>query len=118
MLRKSCASHFFNGKMNGYAPEKGTSHPLVLRVNGYTPEKSADLIDFIHFYVLLGTDGHQKEAILALLAADCNPGKLNGYAPEYVLWSVEIKLPVNDIYFLCVKKVLKYRHKIYEIAIL
>ena len=70
--------------MNGYAPEKGTSHPLVLRVNGYTPEKSADLIDFIHFYVLLGTDGHQKEAILALLAADCNPGKLNGYAPEYV----------------------------------
>ena len=84
MLRKSCASHFFNGKMNGYAPEKGTSHPLVLRVNGYTPEKSADLIDFIHFYVLLGTDGHQKEAILALLAADCNPGKLNGYAPEYV----------------------------------
>ena len=71
--------------MNGYAPEKGTSHPLVLRVNGYTPEKSADLIDFIHFYVLLGTDGHQKEAILALLAADCNPGKLNGYAPEYVL---------------------------------
>ena len=21
MLRKSCSSHFFNGKMNGYAPE-------------------------------------------------------------------------------------------------
>lgn len=28
---------------------------------------------FIHFYFLLGTNGHQKEAILALLAADCNP---------------------------------------------
>lgn len=53
-------------------------------MNGYAPEKSADLIDFIHFYVLLGTNGHQKEAIFALLAADCNPGKLNGYAPEYV----------------------------------
>lgn len=36
------------------------------------------------FYVPLGTNGHQKEAILALLAADCNHGKLNGYAPEFV----------------------------------
>lgn len=36
------------------------------------------------FYVPLGTNGHQKEAILALLAADCNHGILNGYAPEYV----------------------------------
>ena len=53
-------------------------------MNGHAPEKSADLIVFIHFYVLLGTNRHQKEAILALLAADCNHGILNGYAPEYV----------------------------------
>ena len=53
-------------------------------MNGHAPEKSADLIDFIHFYVLLGTSRHQKEAILSLLAADCNHGILNGYAPEYV----------------------------------
>ena len=52
--------------------------------NGHAPEKSADLIDFILFYVLLGTNGHKKEAILALLTADCNHGILNGYAPEYV----------------------------------
>ena len=53
-------------------------------MNGHAPEKSADLIDFIHFYVLLWTNGPQKEAILSLLAADCNHGILNGYAPEYV----------------------------------
>ena len=28
MLRKSCASHFFNGKMNGYSPEQVTFRPL------------------------------------------------------------------------------------------
>mgnify|MGYP004508899613 CR=1 len=32
----------------------------------------------INFYVLLRTNGHQKGAILAFLAADCSPGKLNG----------------------------------------
>ena len=58
-----------------------TEEPV--KVNGYAPEKSADLIVFIHFYVLLWTNGPQKEAILALLAADCNHGILNGYAPEY-----------------------------------
>jgi hypothetical protein len=40
--------------------------------------------DYIHFYVLLWTNGHQKEAFSALSAADCSPGILNGYAPEYV----------------------------------
>ena len=35
-------------------------------MNGYAPEKSADLIVFIHFYVLLGTNRHQKEAISAI----------------------------------------------------
>ena len=60
-----------------------TEQPV--KVNGYAPEKSADLIDFIHFYVLLETNGHQKEAILTLLVADCNHGILNGYVPEYVL---------------------------------
>ena len=52
-------------------------------MNGHAPEKSADLIVFIHFYVLLGRTDLQKEAILSLLAADCNHGILNGYAPEY-----------------------------------
>ena len=59
-----------------------TEEPV--KVNGHAPEKSADLIVFIHFYVLLWTNGPQKEAILSLLAADCNHGILNGYAPEYV----------------------------------
>ena len=53
-------------------------------MNGYAPEKSADLIVFIHFYVLLWTNGPQKEDISAILAAHCNHGILNGYAPEYV----------------------------------
>ena len=59
-----------------------TEEPV--KVNGHAPEKSADLIVFIHFYVLLGDQQTSKEAILALLAADCNHGILNGYAPEYV----------------------------------
>lgn len=29
-------------------------------------------------------NGHQKEAISALLTSDCNHGILNGYVPEYV----------------------------------
>ena len=37
-----------------------------VKVNGHAPEKSADLIVFIHFYVLLGTNRHQKEAISAI----------------------------------------------------
>ena len=37
------------------------------------------------FIVLLWTNGHQKEPIFALLTADCRPGMLNGYAPEYVI---------------------------------
>ena len=37
------------------------------------------------FIVLLWTNGHQKEPIFALLTADCSPGMLNGYAPEYVI---------------------------------
>ena len=53
-------------------------------VNGYAPEKSGILSDYIHFYVLLWTSGHQKEAFSTLLATDCSPGILNGYAPEYV----------------------------------
>ena len=31
-----------------------TEEPV--KVNGHAPEKSADLIDFIHFYVLLGDE--------------------------------------------------------------
>jgi hypothetical protein len=54
-------------------------------VNGYAPEKSGILSDYIHFYVLLWTNGHQKEAFSALSATDCSPGILNGYAPEYVV---------------------------------
>ena len=67
-------------------------------MNGYAPEKSADLIVFIHFYVLLGTSRHQKEAILSLLAADCNHGILNGYAPEYVRQSFSKRCISFDSY--------------------
>ena len=73
-----------------------TEEPV--KVNGYAPEKSADLIVFIHFYVLLGTNGHQKEAILALLTADCNHGILNGYAPEYVRQSFSKRCISFDSY--------------------
>ena len=84
MLRKSCVSLFTSEKVNGYAPEKVAFRPHHLRVNGYAPEKTGILSDYIHFYVLLWTNGHQKEAFSPLLAADCSPGILNGYAPEYV----------------------------------
>ena len=85
MLRKSCVPLFTTEKVNGYAPEKVAFRPHHLRVNGYAPEKSGILSDYIHFYVLLWTNGHQKEAFSALSAADCSPGILNGYAPEYVI---------------------------------
>ena len=71
-------------KVNGYAPEKVAFRTRFSQVNGYAPEKFRFLSCFIHFYVLLWTNGHQKEPVLALLTADCSPGKLNGYAPEYV----------------------------------
>ena len=53
-------------------------------MNGHAPEKSADLIVFIHFYVLLGDERTSKRGYFSHLAADCNHGILNGYAPEYV----------------------------------
>ena len=84
MLRKSCVPLFTSEKVNGYAPEKVAFRPHQLQVNGYAPEKSGILSDYIHFYVLLWTNGHQKEAFSPLLATDYNPGILNGYAPEYV----------------------------------
>ena len=43
------------------------------------------------FIVLLWTNGHQKEPIFALLTADCRPGVLNGYAPEYVVLLQDVK---------------------------
>ena len=67
-------------------------------MNGYAPEKSADLIVFIHFYVLLWTNGPQKEDISAILAADCNHGILNGYAPEYVRQSFSKRCISFDSY--------------------
>ena len=84
MLRKKRVSLFTSEKVNGYAPEKVAFRPHFLPVNGYAPEKSGILCDYIHFYVLLWTNGHQKEAFSALPATDCSPGILNGYAPEYV----------------------------------
>lgn len=84
MLRNSCARLPNREKVNGYAPEKMAFSLHRWLVNGYAPEKSGILSDYIHFYVLLGTNGYQKEALLALSAADCSPGILNGYAPEYV----------------------------------
>ena len=59
-----------------------TEEPV--KVNGHAPEKSADLIVFIHFYVLLGDERTSKRGYFSHLAADCNHGILNGYAPEYV----------------------------------
>ena len=73
-----------------------TEEPV--KVNGHAPEKSADLIVFIHFYVLLGRTDLQKEAILSLLAADCNHGILNGYAPEYVRQSFSKRCISFDSY--------------------
>ena len=84
MLRKNGSAPSCCQNVNGYTPEKGASRTQFSQVNGYAPEKKRFLSDFIHFYVLLWTNGHQKEPILALLAADCSPGILNGYAPEYV----------------------------------
>jgi len=85
MLRKNGDLLHANEKVNGYAPEKVASSSHLLLVNGYDPEKSADLSDFIHLFVLLWTDGYQKEPISAHSAADCSPRMLNGYAPEYVI---------------------------------
>ena len=93
MLRKSGGLFLADEKVNGYAPEKVALRPHHLRVNGYAPEKSGILSDYIHFYVLLWTNGHQKEAFSPLLATDYNPGILNGYAPEYVSCAY-IPLPV------------------------
>ena len=73
-----------NRKVNGHAPEKVAFRIHILQVKGYAPEKSGVLSDYIHFYVLLGTNGHQKEAFFTLSATDYSPGILNGYAPEYV----------------------------------
>ena len=67
-------------------------------MNGHAPEKSADLIVFILFYVLLGDQQTSKEAILALLAADCNHGILNGYVPEYVRQSFSKRCISFDSY--------------------
>ena len=53
---------------------------------------------FIHFYVLLGTNGHQKEPVLGLLAADCSPGMLNGYAPEYVHEKMGCEVRNGDVF--------------------
>lgn len=91
MLRKKGGLLTANEKVNGYAPEKVTFRPHLLQVNGYAPENSAGLNDSIHFFVLLWTNGYQKEPISALMVADCSPGMLNGYAPEYVICSTYIK---------------------------
>lgn len=92
MLRKNGSAPSSCWQVNGYAPEKGAFRPQIMQVNGYAPEKFRFLSDFIHFYVLLWTNGYQKVPIFALLAADCSPGKLNGYAPEYVYWLPRILL--------------------------
>lgn len=84
MLRKSGTPRIDSEKVNGHAPEKVAFRIHILQVNGYAPEKSGVLSDYIHFYVLLGTNGHQKEAFFTLSATDYSPGILNGYAPEYV----------------------------------
>ena len=84
MLRKNGSAPSSGRKVNGYAPEKVVFRPQIMQVNGYAPEKIRFLGNCIHLYVLLWTKGYQKELILALLAADCSPGMLNGYAPEYV----------------------------------
>ena len=46
------------------------------------------------------TNGHQKEAISALLTSDCNHGILNGYAPEYVMLQAtnQKKVYINGTY--------------------
>ena len=85
MLRKNGFAPSSGRKVNGYAPEKVAFRPQIMRVNGYAPEKFRFLSGFIHFYVLLWTNGHHKERILTLQDADCSPGMLNGYAPEYVI---------------------------------
>lgn len=98
MLRNSCARLPNREKVNGYAPEKMAFSLHRWLVNGYAPEKSGILSDYIHFYVLLGTNGYQKEALLALSAADCSPGILNGYAPEYVGFrDTKLYCTYNDI---------------------
>lgn len=76
-------------KVNGYALEK-LRFALFQWKNERICSGKIRRFDFIHFYVLLGTNGHQKETIFVLMAADCNPGKLNGYAPEYVVCRCEI----------------------------
>ena len=73
MLRKSGGLFLADEKVNGYAPEKVALRPHHLRVNGYAPEKSGILSDYIHFYVLLWTNGHQKEAFSTLLATGLQP---------------------------------------------
>lgn len=59
--------------------------PTLLEKFEYLRTNGQSKVDFIHFFVLLWTNGHQKEPIFALLTADCRPGMLNGYAPEYVI---------------------------------
>ena len=44
------------------------------------------------------TNGPQKEAILSLLAADCNHGILNGYVPEYARQSFSKRCISFDSY--------------------
>ena len=85
MLRKSGLATAQLEKVNGYAPEKVAFRHRLLQVNGFAPEKFRDLGDFVHFIVHFWTNGYQKEAILPSQATDCSPGKLNGYAPEYVV---------------------------------
>lgn len=65
--------------------KKRAACPSSLRVNGYAPEKHGFEGGFHPFYSPFRVERISKEAIFTSQAAGCSPGKLNGYAPEYVI---------------------------------
>ena len=84
MLRKRDSERHFYQKVNGYAPEKVVSEFIFYPLNGYAPEKNAWFGHYVHFFTILWTNEHQKQAIMPPSGVDYASEFLNGYAPEYV----------------------------------
>ena len=84
MLRKRDSERHFYQKVNGYAPEKVVSEFIFYPLNGYAPEKNTWFGHYVHFFTILWTNEHQKQAIMPPSGVDYASEFLNGYAPEYV----------------------------------